>query len=209
MHQRPATAPEGRGNLKNIATSEDLVNREFTAAMPNQLWLTDVTEHKTREGTLYCCVVLDMCSRRIVGWAIDRRNDAVLANFALAMAARSRSSSPRTILHSDHGSGFTSWTFTQSLKHHELLGSMGTVGDCFDNAPMESLWGSMQIELLNRKRWMTFVELATAMADYIENFYNPSRRHSSLDYFTPDEFEALAFSTSINRQARTLTGVAQ
>jgi transposase InsO family protein len=129
-----------------------------------------------------------------------------LANDALAMAARSRASSPKTILHSDHGSGFTSWSFTQSIKHHELLGSMGTIGDCFDNAPMESFWGSMQIELLNRKRSMTFVELATAMADYIENFYNPSRRHSSLDYLTPDEFEAIAFN---NNQARTLAGVAQ
>jgi transposase InsO family protein len=197
---------KGRRNLKNVATSEDRVNRKFTAATPNQLWLTDVTEHKTREGTLYCCVVLDMCSRRIVGWAIDRRNDAVLANDALAMAASSRVSSPQTILHSDHGSGFTSWSFTQSLKHHQLLGSMGTIGDCFDNAPMESFWGSMQIELLNRKRWVTFVELATAMADYIENFYNPSRRHSSLDYLTPDEFEAIAFK---DNQARTLAGVAQ
>jgi putative transposase len=78
----------GRRNLKNSATHEDLINREFNAAVPNQLWLTDVTEHKTRERSLYCCVVLDMCSRRIVGWAIDRRNDAVLANDALAMAAR-------------------------------------------------------------------------------------------------------------------------
>ncbi len=83
---------------------------------------------------------------------------------------------------------------------------MGTVGDCFDNAPMESFWGTMQIELPNRKRWMTYVELATAMADYIVNFYNPVRRHSSLDYLTPDEFEDLP---STNTQARTLVTVGQ
>ena len=81
---------------------------------------------------------------------------------------------------------------------------MGTVGDCFDNAPMESFWGSMQIELLNRKKWMTYVELSTAMADYIVNFYNRRRRHSSLDYYTPDELEALA---STNTQATTLISV--
>jgi putative transposase len=196
----------GRRNLVNLATSEDLVNRNFFARTANTLWLTDITEHKTREGTLYCCVVLDQFSRRVVGWAIDRRNEATLVNDALSMAARSRATSPRTILHSDHGSQFTSWSFTQNLKHHELLGSMGTVGDCFDNAPMESFWGSMQIELLNRKKWMTYVELASAMADYIVNFYNPLRRHSSLEYLTPDEFEALP---SDHNPARTLISVGQ
>jgi transposase InsO family protein len=205
LHGLP-TRKRGRRNLTNVATSEDLVNRNFSAPSTNSLWLTDVTEHKTREGTLYCCVVLDQFSRRVVGWAIDRRNEASLVNDALTMAASSRVTSPSTILHSDHGSGFTSWAFTQNLKHHELLGSMGTVGDCFDNAPMESFWGTMQIELLNRKTWTTYVDLATAMADYIVNFYNPLRRHSSLDYLTPEEFEAIP---SDQNQARTLISVGQ
>jgi putative transposase len=198
MKKRP------RRNLAHLATSEDLVNRNFNAAAPNSLWLSDITEHKTREGTLYCCVVLDQFSRRIVGWAIDRRNEATLVNDALTMAATSRTTSSQTILHSDHGSQFTSWSFSQNLRHHKLIGSMGTVGDCFDNAPMESFWGSMQIELLNRKKWMTYVELATAMADYIVNFYNTRRRHSSLDYLTPNEYEALP---SQNAPARTLIAV--
>ena len=88
-------------------------------------------------------------------------------------------------------SQFTSWAFTENVRRYGLLGSMGTIGDCYDNAPMESFWGSMQIELLNRQRWVTVVELSAAMADYIENFYNPARRHSSLGYLTPDEFEDL------------------
>jgi putative transposase len=200
------TRRKKRRNLVDVATSEDLVNRNFTAPSTNSLWLTDVTEHKTREGTLYCCVVLDQFSRRVVGWAIDRRNEATLVNDALTMAASTRMISSETILHSDHGSQFTSWSFTQNLKHHHLLGSMGTVGDCFDNAPMESFWGSMQIELLNRQSWMTYVELATAMADYIVNFYNPNRRHSSLDYLTPDEFEALPSNPN---QTRTLITAGQ
>ena len=123
---------KGRKNLVNVATREDLVNRNFAAPGPNSLWLTDITEHKTREGTLYCCVVLDQYSRRVVGWAIDRRNEAAMVNDALTMAATSRVTLPATVLHSDHGSLFTSWSFTQNLKHHDLLGSMGTVGDCFD-----------------------------------------------------------------------------
>jgi putative transposase len=131
LHGLP-TRKKGRRNLAHLATSEDLVNRNFSATVPNALWLSDITEHKTREGTLYCCVVLDLYSRRVVGWAIDRRNEATLVNDALVMAARSRATSPRTILHSDHGSQFTSWSFTQSLKHHSIVGSMGTVGDCFD-----------------------------------------------------------------------------
>ena len=98
------TRKKGRRNLLNVATAEDLVNRNFSAPTPNTLWLTDITEHKTREGTLYCCVVLDQFSRRVVGWAIDRRNEATLVNDALIMAARSRVTSPATILHSDHGS---------------------------------------------------------------------------------------------------------
>ncbi len=93
--------------------------------------------------------------------------------------------------HSDHGSQFTSWAFTENVRRLGLVSSMGTIGDCFDNAPMESFWGSMQIELLDRQRWRTILELAIAIADYIEHFYNPARRHSALGYLTPNEFEVL------------------
>jgi putative transposase len=182
---------KGRPNLVNAATQEDLVQRQFSALAPNALWLTDITEHPTREGKVYCCAVLDLFSRKVVGWAIDRRCESTLVNDALSMAGSSRRTTASTVIHSDHGSQFTSWAFTENVRRYGLLGSMGTVGDCYDNAPMESFWGSMQIELLNRQRWLTIVELTSAMADYIENFYNPQRRHSSLNYLTPDEFEAL------------------
>ena len=152
------------------------------------------TEHPTREGKVYCCAVLDLFSRKVVGWAIDRRYEATLVNDALSMAAKTRPPSLGSVIHSDHGTQFTSWAFTENVRRLGLLGSMGTVGDCYDNAPMESFWGSMQIELLNRQKWFTVVELSTAMADYIENFYNPARRHSSISYLTPDECEALHLS---------------
>jgi transposase InsO family protein len=182
---------KGIKNLKNAPTCEDLVQRRFTAGGPNELWLTDITEHPTAEGKLYCCVVLDLYSRKVVGWAIDRRCEAVLVNDALTKASASRTTSAATVIHSDHGSQFTSWAFTENARRLGLVGSMGTVGDCYDNAPMESFWGSMQIELLDRQRWRTNLELALAMADYIDHFYNSARRHSALGYLTPNEFEDL------------------
>lgn len=182
---------KGVRNLVNAATQEDLVQRNFTASYANALWLTDITEHPTREGKVYCCAVLDLYTRKVVGWAIDRRCESALVNDALAMAGGSRCTASRTVIHSDHGTQFTSWAFTENIRRLGLLGSMGTVGDCYDNAPMESFWGSMQIELLNRQRWLTIVELSDAMADYIENFYNSARRHSSIDYLTPNECDDL------------------
>jgi transposase InsO family protein len=182
---------KGSKNLKNAPTCEDLVQRQFTATRPNELWLTDITEHPTGEGKLYCCVVLDLYSRKVVGWAIDRRCEAVLVLDAINKAGASRTTSPETVIHSDHGTQFTSWAFTENVRRLGLLSSMGTVGDCYDNAPMESFWGSMQIELLNRQKWQTKMELGLAMADYIEHFYNPDRRHSSIGYLTPNEFDDL------------------
>jgi transposase InsO family protein len=182
---------KGIKNLKNAPTCEDLIQRQFRATGPNQLWLTDITEHPTSEGKLHCCVVLDLYSRKVVGWAIDRRCDSALVNDALTKARVSRPTRPGTVIHSDHGSQFTSWAFTENVRRLGLTSSMGTVGDCFDNAPIESFWGSMQIELLNRKHWRTNLELAIAIADYIEHFYNPTRRHSALGYLTPNEYEDL------------------
>jgi putative transposase len=176
-------------NPANAATEEDLVERKFSASAPNELWLTDITEHPTREGKVYCCVVLDAFSRRVVGWAIDRRCEAALVNDALSMAAGSRATSGSTVILSDHasssrGASASSSANTASWGRWAPLATATT-------APMESFWGSMQIELLNRQSWKTIVELSSAMADYIETFYNPARRHSSLDYLTPTEYEAL------------------
>jgi transposase InsO family protein len=182
---------KGRRNLVNAATNEDLVKRHFSASAPNELWLTDITEHPTREAKVYCCCVLDLFSRKVVGFSISRHCDSDLVNGALSMAAASRSTSAETVIHSDHGSQFTSWAFSRNIARIGLSGSMGTIGDCYDNAPMESFWGSMQIELLNRKQWTSVLELSEAMADYIEHFYNVQRRHSSLGYLTPEEFEAM------------------
>ncbi|GAA1115635.1 hypothetical protein GCM10009668_42920 [Nocardioides dubius] len=175
--------------LRGVATADDLVNRKFHRVRPNELWVTDITQHRTREGWLYCAAVLDAYSRRIVGWSIDSKQDSTLVVNALDMAIRNRRPAPGGIVHADHGTQFTSWVFGEKIKSAGLLPSFGTVGDGLDNAMMESFWSSMQIELLNRKKWKTRVELANAIFDYIEIFHNRQRRHSALGYRTPIEFE--------------------
>ena len=137
--------------LKGVATADDLVNRKFHRLALNELWVTDITEHPTREGKIYCAAVLDACSRKIIGWAIDSKQDSTLVVNALDMAIRARQPGTGGIVHADHGVQFTSWVFTQKIRSAGLLPSFGTVGDGLDNAMMESFWSTMQIELLNRE----------------------------------------------------------
>ena len=174
----------------NIATAGDLVNRDFGRKGPNQLWVTDITEHPTGEGKLYCAGVLDTHSRRIVGWSINSNQTSKLVTDAIDMAIAHRSPQS-TIVHSDHGSQFISWAFSSRIKAAGLTPSMGSIGDGYDNSPMESFWGRMQTELLNTKSWSTRAELASAIFNYIEIFHNRQRRHSSLGYLTPVEYENL------------------
>ena len=149
------------------------------------------TEHPTREGKVYCAVVLDTFSRRVIGWSIDSSQTAVLATNALSMAIQNRTPTSDTIIHSDHGVQFTSWAFTRRALESGLIPSMGSIGDCYDNGLMESFWGRMQTELLDRQRWRTRLELANAMFDYLEIFHNRQRRHSSIGMLTPNEYERL------------------
>jgi putative transposase len=173
-----------------VATAADLVDRKFERDRPDQLWVTDITEHPTREGKVYCAVVLDVFSRRVVGWSIDSSPTTALVTNALGMAIDQRGPLAKTVIHSDQGTQFTSWAFTRRAIDSGLLPSMGSVGDCFDNAVIESFWSRMQVELLDRKRWRTRVELANAIFEYLEIFHNRQRRHSALGMLTPVEFEA-------------------
>lgn len=129
-----------------------------------------------------------MYSRKIVGWAIDTRQTTNLVLNALDMAVQARRPT-QTVVHSDHGTQFTAWAFSKRLKDAGLVGSMGTIGDGYDNAVIESFWGTMQVELLNQKKWRTRIELANAIFDYIEIFYNRKRRHSHLGWHSPVDYE--------------------
>ena len=179
-----------RWGLSGAATADDLVDRMFVRERPNQLWVTDITEHPTREGKVYCAVVLDAFSRRVVGWSISHNPTAALTCNALGMAIEQREAQRgETVIHSDHGTQFTSWAFTERARQSGLVPSMGSVGDCYDNAMIEAFWSRMQVELLNTRRWRTRVELANAIFEYIEIFHNRRRRHSSLGMLTPIEYE--------------------
>lgn len=171
-------------------TAVDLVDRNFARDEPDRLWVTDITEHRTREGKVYCAVVLDVFSRRVVGWSIDSSPTSALVTSALGMAIDNRRPN-RTVIHSDQGTQFTSWAFTHRARQSGLVPSMGSVGDCFDNAVVESFWARMQVELLNRHRWRTRIELANAIFEYLEIFHNRQRRHSALGMRTPIEYERI------------------
>jgi putative transposase len=189
-------ARKQRKSLLNVATADDLVCRDFTRQAPNQLWLTDITEHPTREGKVYCCVVLDAHSRRVVGWSIDSHQASSLVTNALSMAISNRTPPAGTVIHSDHGTQFTSWAFGERVRQAGLVPSMGTVGDAFDNAVIEAFWARLQTELLNRKKWKTRIELSSALFEYLEIFYNRNRRHSSLGMLTPIEYEKVTNETA-------------
>ena len=135
---------------------------------------------------MYCAVVLDVYSRRVVGWSIDSSPTAALVTNALGMAIDNRRPTNATIIHSDQGVQYGSWAFTQRAKDSGLVPSMGSVGDCYDNAMMESFWSRMQVELLDRQRWHTRVELANAIFEYLEIFHNRQRRQQQPQHAEPD-----------------------
>jgi putative transposase len=170
--------------------SDDLVNRQFGVEGPDRLWVADITEHSSVEGKVYLAVVIDAWSRRVIGWSIADHLRTELVVDALDMACWRRKPTPGEVIHhADHGSQYTSWAFGQRLRAAGLLGSMGTVGDALDNAMAESFFGTLQLELLDRKTWTTRRELAQGIFEYIEAFYNPERRHTKINYLSPVEYE--------------------
>jgi len=170
---------------------DDLVRRIFTAAEPNQLWLTDITEHWTNEGKLYLCAVKDVFSNRIVGYSIDDRMKARLAVAALDNAVARRGDVAGCILHSDRGSQFRARKLHRALARHEMVGSMGQVGSAGDNAAMESFFALLQKNVLDRRRWATRDELRIAIVAWIERTYHRRRRQAALGRLTPIEFETI------------------
>ncbi|MFC7963052.1 IS3 family transposase [Rhodococcoides kroppenstedtii] len=171
------------------AVHDDLVARRFVAERPDQIWCTDITEHPTGTGKVYCCGVLDTFSRRIVGWSIADHMRTDLVVDALQMALWRRHPDTGTIMHSDRGSQYTSWVFGQRLRTAGLLGSMGRVASSVDNTMMESFWSTMQRELLDTRSWDSRDQLASAIFEWIEAWYNPHRRHSGIGYSSPVDYE--------------------
>ncbi len=173
---------------RDAQPAPDLVDRDFSASGPDRLWVADITYVPTWAGFLYLAVVVDAWSRRVVGWAMANHLRTELVLDALHMALGQRGASG-VIHHSDQGCQYTSIAFGLRCRQAGVRPSMGSVGDCYDNAMAESFFATLECELLDRVRFPTHVEARIAIFDFIEGFYNPSRRHSSLGYLSPIEFE--------------------
>jgi putative transposase len=185
----------GKAGRPGPPVHDDRVNRVFTAAAPNQLWLTDITEHRTGEGKLYLCAIKDVHSNRIVGYSIDSRMKSRLAVTAIDNAVARRSADGAEvagcIVHSDRGSQFRSRKFVHALNRHQLSGSMGRVGAAGDNAAMESFFALLQKNVLDRQHWATRQELRIAIVTWIERTYHRRRRQDALGRLTPIEYETI------------------
>ena len=179
----------GKGKQPGPPVHDDLVGRDFTAVGPNELWLTDITEHKTGEGKLYLCAIKDVFANRIVGYSVDTRMKSRLAVRALENAVARRDDVAGCIVHSDRGSQFRSRKFLRALARHGLVGSMGRVGAAGDNAAMESFFSLLQKNVLNRRSWTTREQLRIAIVTWIERTYHRRRRQAGLGRLTPIEYE--------------------
>lgn len=181
----------GRTTIRvpGVRVAEDLVDRAFAAAAPNRVWVADITYLRTWEGWLYLAAVQDLYSRRIVGWSMADHMRTELVTDALQMALAARRPERGLIWHSDQGSQFVSLAFGQQARAAGIAQSMGSRGDCFDNAVAESFFATLKKELIHRRAWPARAELRTEVFDYIETFYNRRRRHTTLGHLSPAEFE--------------------
>lgn len=187
VHRRRSTRTTIRD--RDAATAPDLVEREFSASRPDTLWVADITYVPTWAGFLYVAVVIDVFSRRVVGWSMAGHLRTELILDALDMAISRRRPGEGLVHHSDRGTQYTSIAFGRRCREAGIALSMGSTGDAYDNAMAESFFASLETELIDRHSWRTRADARLAVFDYIEAFYNPRRRHSAIGYLSPAEFE--------------------
>jgi len=175
----------------SLPVAPNLLDRQFAANAPNRAWVSDITYIPTEEGWLYLATVMDLYSRKLVGWSMDERVTRELAIDALRMAIRQRKPAAGLLHHSDRGVQYASNNYQKLLSQHEMICSMSRKGDCWDNAPMESFYGSMKTECTHHRHYHSRSEAKRDVSYYIEIFYNSERRHSTLGYRSPAMFELL------------------
>lgn len=183
--------PPVHDDLCAVVDDKGRVRHEFTADAPNELWLSDITEHRTGEGKLYICAIKDVYSNRIVGYSIDSRMKSRIAVNALNNAVARRADVAGCVLHTDRGSQFRSRKLVHALNRHGMVGSMGRVGAAGDNAAMESFFSLLQKNVLDRRAWSTREELRIAIVTWIERTYHRRRRQTALGRLTPVEYETI------------------
>lgn len=186
-----------KGRHPAIVPAPDMLQRDFAAELPDRRWVADISEFACWDGKLYLAGIRDLCDRSLVGWSMGERQTTDLVVAALVMALGRRNATAGTIHHADHGTQYTSLEFTNRLHDWGLVGSYGSVGDCFDNAAMETFWASLKNEI--RHIWgpidqRTRSEMRTILFDYIETFYNRARHQASLGHRTPAEVYTAALA---------------
>jgi putative transposase len=198
-------APRTTQRKPGVRPAPDLVQRNFTAEAPDRLWVADITFVATWTGWLYLAVVVDAWSRKVVGWAMSTQLHTALVMDALHMAIQQRH--PEDVIH-HQGSQYTSLVFGQRCRQAGVRPSMGSVGDCYDNTLCESFFATLECELLDRHTFHTQTKARLAVFEFIEGWYNPHRRHSALDYLSPNRYEALHACTlsSASLHVSTQTG---
>lgn len=188
----------------NKYVSDNLLQQNFSARQANEKWVTDISYIPTDEGWLYLCVIIDLYSRAVIGWAMDKRMKTDLVCNALKMALFRRSMPKGVIIHSDKGSQYCSNDFQKLLKQHSLISSMSGKGCCYDNAACESFFGTLKVELVHDESYKTRVQAKSSIFEYIEAYYNTKRKHSTINYMTPKQFEDTM--KSVNQKCPKLTG---
>jgi putative transposase len=188
----------GRTTIRvpGVRVADDLVERKFRPSEPNVLWVADLTYLRSWEGWLYLAAVQDAYSRRIVGWAMAEHMRSELVADALEMAVHRRRPEPGLIHHSDQGAQYVSLGFGQQARDAGIAVSMGSKGDAYDNAVAESFFATLKKELVHRQPWPSRRDLSSAVFEYIEAFYNRQRRHSTLGYLSPEEYERTTITTT-------------
>ena len=187
VHKEKYTATTNSNH--SYAVWPNLLKRDFKAAEPDRIYVSDITYVWTQEGWLYVAVVLDLCLRMVVGCAMDKRITDELTQRALMQAILRRNPGHGLIVHSDRGSQYASNEFKGLLARHQFIGSMSRKGDCWDNAVAESFFHTLKVELVHRKRYKTREEAMRDIFEYIESYYNRKRKHSTLGYLSPAEYE--------------------
>ncbi len=175
----------------DLPIATNVLRQDFSASAPNQKWVTDITYIETGEGWLYLAAIMDLYSRRIVGWAMDATMATPLVVSALDMAVGNRSATEGLVHHSDRGSQYAGEEYRQALAAEGMVRSMSRRACCYDNAAMESFWSTLKRELVYRTKFATRSEARASIFEYIEVFYNRVRRHSTIGYLSPDEFEKM------------------
>jgi len=187
---KPRFVPHTTDSTHAYAVADNLLQQDFQAHAPNQKWAADITYIRTQEGWLYLAAVIDLFSRKVVGWSMSEHLHAQLVCDALRMALQRRKPPAGLLHHSDRGVQYACDDYQQLLQAHHLLCSMSATGNCYDNAVVESFWATLKTELVYHQQYATRAQARLSIFEYIEVFYNRTRRHSSVGYMSPEAFEA-------------------